>query len=122
MFPVSILSLIIKVVTPVYLSPLIIAWCIGAAPLYLGRSDACKFTAPIEGIWNRIFGNFLNATIIKISGLISFIFSMKLISLKETGWNIGNPIFWASIFIAEEVNALPLPEGLSGAVITAELE
>ena len=39
-----------NVVTPVTVSPFIIAQFIGAAPLYCGRSAACTLNVPKRGI------------------------------------------------------------------------
>ena len=56
MSPVSIPAFINIVVTPVFLSPFSTAHCIGAAPLYSGRSDPCTFTQPYFGISNSSCG------------------------------------------------------------------
>ena len=47
--PVSIPSSINIIVTPVFLSPFIIAHWIGAEPRYLGRIDAWTLTQPFLG-------------------------------------------------------------------------
>ena len=51
-------------VTPVFVSPLIIAQLIGAAPRYCGNSEACKLNVPYSGILQTTLGNILKATTI----------------------------------------------------------
>ena len=48
--PVSNPTSISIVVFPVFSSPLIITQFKGAAPLYIGNNDACKFIHPYLGI------------------------------------------------------------------------
>ena len=48
----------------------------GDAPLYLGRSEACKLIAPLMGIEINTSGRILNATTIKISGSKFFMIFM----------------------------------------------
>ena len=62
MAPVSILSSIKKVVTPVSFSPFINAQLIGAAPLYCGNKDAWRLNVPYFGIFHTASGSILNAT------------------------------------------------------------
>ena len=51
-----------KLVSPVSFKPLIKAQFMGAAPLKLGRSDACILIVPNFGISQIFFGKNLNAT------------------------------------------------------------
>ena len=69
-------------VTPVSSAPSSTALCMGAAPLYLGRRDACTFTAAILGISKISFDIICpNAATTKKSGDSNFIFSIKPLSL-----------------------------------------
>ena len=63
----SIFSLIKNVVKPVFFSPLIIAQFIGAAPLYFGNKEACKFIVPIFGkLKNILFRNWRIKKILRL--------------------------------------------------------
>ena len=44
------------VVSPVFLSPLMMAQAMGAAPRYFGSSEACRFIQPSRGISSRRLG------------------------------------------------------------------
>ena len=54
-------------VTPVSFSPFKIARCMGAAPRYLGNSEACIFMAPFRGTKISSSGKMRNATTTNIS-------------------------------------------------------
>ena len=55
--PVSSPASMSMVVTPLTLSPAIIQRCIGAAPRYIGSSDAWTFTQPYSGSSSTSFGS-----------------------------------------------------------------
>ena len=96
------------------------AHCIGDAPLYSGRSDACTFTHPRRGISMMLFGsNCPNATTTNISAPYALNFSTNSSSLAFSGCKTSIPSFTASSFTGENTSSLLLPFGLSGCVTTA---
>ena len=69
------------VVLPLFFSPLIITQFNGAAPLYIGNNEACKFIHPYLGISNTSLVNIWpNATTIIKSGFNSFKYSTASLS------------------------------------------
>ena len=117
--PVSISCVRKNVVIPVSLSPFIIAQLSGAAPLYCGRSEACRLNVPIGGISHTICGNILNATTICKSALYERSSSIKASSLSFSGCNMGRPTDKAYCLTGEYCILCPRPAGLSGIVTTA---
>ena len=111
------------VVTPVSLSPFSTDHWIGAAPLYLGRSDAWTFTQPYWGISNISFGNiFPYATTHIISGFKDFIsFINSSFFFTFSGWNTGKFFSIANSLTGVAIIFIPLPFGLSTFVTTAKM-
>src|SRR5262245_31313464 len=80
------------VVTPVMVSSAIIARAIGAAPRYLGSSDACTLMHPIGGILRTSAGKICpNATTTITSGAISPSLLDNPGSLIDEGVRTGRP-------------------------------
>jgi hypothetical protein len=48
-----------KVVTPVSVSPCMMAWLMGAAPRYLGNKDPCRLKAPSVAVVKTLGGKIL---------------------------------------------------------------
>ena len=108
-------------VTPLTFSPFIMTHWSGAAPRYIGRSDACTFTHPYLGSVSTLTGRSCpNATTTITSGA-SFLSSSRNSSffLTLSGWNTGISCFTASALTGVIRNSFPLPLGLSGCVTTA---
>ena len=72
MSPVSKPSFICIVVTPLSSSPSITAHCIGAAPRYFGKSDACTLIHPYWPISSISFGRICPKAITTITSISSF--------------------------------------------------
>src|SRR5574344_1021398 len=87
MEPVSILSSRRKVVTPLSVSPLMMAQFMGAAPRYLGRREEWRLKVPKRGIDQMARGNILKATTTNISALISSSRLLNPESLRDSGCN-----------------------------------
>ena len=119
--PVSISCFSRNVVTPVRVSPSIIARFIGAAPLYCGSSEACRLTVPNLGIFHTASGNIRKATTICKSAPKALSVSMKSSSLRLVGCNRGNLFSKANSLTGENRTFCPRPTGLSGTVTTATI-
>src|SRR5690554_6590577 len=116
--PVSIFSSIKNVVTPVLVSPLIIAQFIGAAPRYSGSREACRLNVPYSGISHTTFGNSRKATTTCRLACNERSSSRKVSSFKFVGGSTFKSCSKAYFFTADAISFLPRPAGLSGAVIT----
>ena len=121
MSPVSSPLSICIVVTPLTFSPFMMTHCKGAAPRYIGRSDACTFMQPYLGSVNTLTGRSCpNATTTITSGLIFFSSSRNSsFFLIFSGWYTGIPCANASALTGVIRSSFPLPFGLSGCVTTA---
>ena len=119
--PVSISCFNLKVVTPVSFSPLITAQLMGAAPRYCGNKLPCKFTEPIGGIFHTNSGNILKATTICRSAFSDFNSAKNSGFFNFSGCSTCKLFSTAYFFTALCCNCIPLPAGLSGAVITATI-
>ncbi len=117
--PVSIFLSNKNVVSPVERSPLIIAQCIGAAPLYFGNNDPCKLNVPKAGMDQTISGSILNATTINRSAFNERSSVTKSSSFRLVGCNTFKPFLTAHTFIALSRSFRPRPAGLSATVMTA---
>ena len=118
--PVSIPSAIRCVVTPVTVSPLMIAHWIGAAPRYFGSRDACTLTQPKRGISNIAFGIICpKASTIMISGSYPRRYSTQASSLTRSGWYTSMPCASAHALTGVYLSALLLPTALSGCETTS---
>ena len=90
MSPVSISCLRKNVVTPVVVSPFITAQLMGAAPRYLGRSEACRLNVPNGGICHTTWGSILKAMTMKRSACSARSSATKSSSLRLTGCSSGS--------------------------------
>ena len=116
--PVSISSSIIKVVTPLRLSPLMIAQFIGAAPLYCGSKEPCRLNVPRRGIDQTTLGSIRNATTMKRSAFRASREARKSGSRSNGGCSRLSPLSLAKSFTALSPSLCPRPAGLSGTVTT----
>ena len=109
-----------NVVTPVFVSPLMTAQLIGAAPRYWGNRAACTLNVPYSGIAHTTSGSILKATTTWRLALYERSCSTNSGSFIFTGCNTGNPISSAYFFTSEACSSFwCLPTGLSGCVTTA---
>ena len=115
MSPVSSPSSICIIVTPVSLSPFITDHWIGAAPRYLGKSEAWTLIHPYFAASSTRLGKILPyATTTIISAFISSICLIISLSLSELGWKTSILCSLAHFFTAGGVKICFLPTGLSG--------
>ena len=118
--PASSFLIIYIIVIPVSSSPSIIAWCIGAPPLYLGSNDAWTLIAPNLGALSKDSGNsWPNAAVTIKSDSKESNDSNSWESLSFSGWYTGIWCFVATLFTGGGVITFLRPTGLSGCVTTA---
>ena len=109
------------IVTPLFSSPLITAHWIGAAPLYLGKSEACTLTQPNLGSSRiSLLRIWPNAATTIMSGASSRRRATASGRLTLTGENTGIPHLSAHSCTGVLITPRPRPLGLSGCV-TARL-
>ena len=120
MGPVSMPSSIWNVVTPVTVSPRMIAHWIGAAPRYRGRSEAWTLMEPRVGTWSTDFGRICpKATTTATSGRNSARRPGHSGSRSRAGCTTGSPAASARTLTGGGVRRRPRCAGRSGWVTTA---
>jgi len=118
--PVSMPSSIWMVVTPVSASPRISAHAIGAAPRYLGRSEAWTLMDPRAGMSRTAVGRIWpKATTTATSARTPRSGSSHRGSRSRSGWSTGTPAATARSFTGGGATCRPRPAGRSGCVTTA---
>ena len=118
--PVSISWSNKKVVTPVLVSPLIIAQLMGAAPRYCGNREAWRLKVPWGGIFHTTSGSIRKATTTCKSARKLLNCCKKVSSFNFSGWSTGSPWLTAYCLTALwESSVWWRPIGLSGIVTTA---
>ena len=116
--PLSISWFSRNVVTPVSVSPLMIAQLIGAAPRYWGSSEAWRLKVPSRGMAQTTSGSMRKAITMPRSGRSASRASTNFGDFSFSGCNTGRPSSRAAILTSLRCIFCPRPAGLSGEVTT----